>query len=193
MKYILFFLICLIIACSHTTTIRKNDFHEKKIEIPLVIHLNPNYISNINKFREELNKTYIILKNMGLILVVDSIKTDSPLIIKTHGIKKYRKFFKLIKNDKKIHVFFVYDIKDKTETKKSIVVGIMCENGTKKYITISKESSQTTLAHEIGHYFGLGHINNKKNIMDQDRTKDHYSFTHRQIKKIRRNVEREML
>jgi hypothetical protein len=44
------------------------------------------------------------------------------------------------------------------------------ENASRRYVIVSSEAMPTVLAHEMGHYFGLGHSSVRDNLMSYERS-----------------------
>ncbi len=71
-----------------------------------------------------------------------------------------------------INVFVVKSLRD-VDNNTSLLMGVhWAPQGdlTKHYVIVSSTASKTTLAHELGHYFGLPHLHVPDNLMSYVRT-----------------------
>ncbi len=70
-----------------------------------------------------------------------------------------------------INVFFVESLRD-VDNPDRYRMGVTWRKLTdlkKKYIVVASSARPTTMAHELGHYFGLDHTSVKNNLMSYDR------------------------
>lgn len=73
--------------------------------------------------------------------------------------------------EKEVNVFFVDSLRD-VDDPKLHRMGVTWRKLSKlsvKYIIVAASGSPTTMAHELGHFFGLDHVGQKNNLMSYDR------------------------
>lgn len=70
-----------------------------------------------------------------------------------------------------VNVFFVDSLRDVDDPKlhRMGVTWRKLSDLKAKYIIVAASGSPTTLAHELGHFFGLDHVGQKNNLMSYDR------------------------
>jgi hypothetical protein len=68
-----------------------------------------------------------------------------------------------------INVLVTSQLRDVDTSEEVYRMGVTWIGGGKKYIILSTAARATTLAHEIGHFFGLHHTKVKNNLMSYDR------------------------
>ncbi len=66
-----------------------------------------------------------------------------------------------------VNVFVVRQLRDVDEV--GLRQGVHWHVGPKHYVIVTSTSGRTTLCHELGHFFGLGHSDVLGNIMSYDR------------------------
>lgn len=90
-----------------------------------------------------------------------------------------------------VHVFLVDSIDDLSED--DHVVGLYHSKASRsctRIIVLTRDAKDNTLAHELGHFFGLNHVKQNDNIMHapMNERAEEASFTARQLRKIGRNA-----
>lgn len=103
---------------------------------------------------------------------------------------------RLAPTDGRIHIFVVDDLADK-DRKGGLISGVHWHyaGGKRKwrgrrYILVSRQSHIDTLAHELGHFFGLSHTRKKHTLMSSPRHVAAARFAPWQIRIIARNYKR---
>jgi hypothetical protein len=70
--------------------------------------------------------------------------------------------------DGTVHVFVVEKVADKD--KDGVIGGVTWMHGRRRYIIVSHDDAKDdTLAHELGHFFGLSHTTDPHDLMTSDR------------------------
>ena len=70
----------------------------------------------------------------------------------------------LAADDGTVHVFVVERVADKD--KDGVIGGVTWEHGRRRYIIVSHhDAREDTLAHELGHFFGLSHTDDPHDLM----------------------------
>jgi hypothetical protein len=70
--------------------------------------------------------------------------------------------------DGTVHVFIVEKLADKD--KDGVIGGVTWLHGRRRYIIVSRDDGKDdTLAHELGHFFGLSHTTDPHDLMTSDR------------------------
>ncbi len=94
---------------------------------------------------------------------------------------------------KLIHVFVVGRLDDVDE-KDAIAYGVTWRKDDRKYLIVSAEALERTLAHELGHFFGLPHSTYAISIMNKsNRTEpppEQRTFADEEIAEMRRHLAR---
>lgn len=86
-----------------------------------------------------------------------------------------------------VNVFFVDSLRD-VDDPKLHRMGVTWRKLTDlkaKYIIVAASGSPTTLAHELGHFFGLDHVGQKNNLMSYDRDGGTVFLTDPQLRVLR--------
>jgi hypothetical protein len=89
-----------------------------------------------------------------------------------------------------VSIFFVTSLRD-VDDPKNYRMGVTwrrLSDLTNKYIVVSSSARPTTMAHELGHYFGLDHTFVKNNLMSYDRDGGKVTLDPSQLQKIRRTA-----
>lgn len=179
MKY-LFFIIFIIISCLHISNKEHYENCYEKYTIPAVIHFNigPGPINLIKLYLDIAETSREFEKNNISLSFID-IKYDSPYEINYNSPNT-----EYLHDREVIHIYFVSNV---IQNKNPIIAGYHKRVSDKAFVVISDFSQPTTLAHEIGHFFGLDHVNNKDNIMDDQRqkTNPNLHFEDKQVNKIK--------
>lgn len=102
---------------------------------------------------------------------------------------KYEDLDEFLKyDDGNVHVFFVHEYIKFLQVQ---VAGVrFSENLCSQVIIITDKTSKTTLAHEIGHFFGLYHHSDHGNIMHSGKRDKWPLFNYSQINKMHANIEK---
>jgi len=68
-----------------------------------------------------------------------------------------------------IHVFIVGQLDD-VDSPGATIYGVTWRRQTRRYVIVSAQAWERTLAHELGHFFGLPHSHVVNDLMSYDRT-----------------------
>ena len=68
-----------------------------------------------------------------------------------------------------INVMFVASLRDIDVTEEVYRMGVTWTGPGARYVIVASAARETTLAHELGHFFGLQHVKTKNNLMSYDR------------------------
>lgn len=191
--FLLLFLFYCSISCSalkHNNTAKPSD---NIISFPVVFHIT--YQSDeeelIPKYWEEYSE--IAFSNNNIDLYIDEIIYDNP---PSEAYDHDYDFYENKVNDGRIHIFFIDEFYLYGEIRNTNGLHVHI-NYCRSVILIKRDTDKLTIAHEIGHFFGLEHFfDNQLNIMSSPffgRKKDAY-FLKWQIDKIIKDIyQREML
>ena len=70
-----------------------------------------------------------------------------------------------VTDDRTVHVFVVRRVADKDRAG-AVIGGVTWQHAHRRYIIVSRDDARDdTLAHELGHFFGLGHTRAADNLM----------------------------
>jgi hypothetical protein len=92
----------------------------------------------------------------------------------------------LAADDGTVHVFVVERVADKD--KDGVIGGVTWVHGARRYIIVSHtDGREDTLAHELGHFFGLSHTSDPHDLMTPQREPGG-TLTEAQLKAVKRHV-----
>jgi hypothetical protein len=95
-----------------------------------------------------------------------------------------------VKRDRTIHVFLVERLANKDRSG-SWIGGVHWRARGRRYIIVSRRGAlEDTLAHELGHYFGLRHTKDPRNLMTSPGRERPARLSRWQLRRIRRRVRR---
>ncbi len=124
--------------------------------------------------------------------IIDDIEKNLR-VKNTNNYVMHSKFYKMTREDPgALHVMIVDKI-ERPRSQKENIRGIMIKNEANAcfvYIAITQNASMLTLAHEIGHMFGLDHVDDHRNVMKTGARREDASFTKEQLNTIIKNYKR---
>jgi len=143
--------------------------------VTLIVHAPIDINDNVfdeNKIREHIAYAQSLFINSNIIFEKVIIVHDMPPynVIYNSQFENISIFHNLNSRSRNgIHIFIVNEIVDaKKYVKNKRIIGMQhskhqrsCQNT----IFITNDTNEQTFAHELGHYFGLRHINDTNNIM----------------------------
>lgn len=159
------------------------------IEMPIVFHVLAE--SDVDKILIVIAETEKKFESSRVSFPMYKIIFDVPMPIYNMDIEKdVDLFFNIVNEDHGyIHVFFVDSINSEdhgplagAETRRVLPCS--------KLILLTDLQSDDTLAHEIGHFFGLSHHKNVHNVMNGGSTRSdkHTSFSKKQREHMRNKM-----
>jgi len=179
-KIVFFLLIgcCNLSRYSHCETLTKQDD-----TIPIVLHLRSE--KDLDVATKLLSYPKKTLLAHGINVYIDRVifREEGELdIVGTPEMER-----STLDEDEKIHIFFIDSLYgDDGEQLYGLHVNF--SNRCKSYILIPDETTLSTIAHEIGHEFGLIHTEDRSNIMRSGERASDATFTKEQANIIREGM-----
>jgi hypothetical protein len=119
----------------------------------------------------------------------EALPKDAPLDVMTARERDALSAL-LPASDGRLHVFIVRRLANK-DLKGGWLAGVHWHAKGRHYLIISAaDSGPETLAHEMGHVFGLSHSRDKGNLMSQAPERDDTHLSPAQLQQIRRGIEK---
>ena len=116
-------------------------------------------------------------------LQLAEVKWDVPRTILTYDRLLFD-FRDLIDDRRTVHIFLVDSMRSST----GFVRGMHIASACKSVIILTDTAEPLTLSHEVGHYFGLDHVDNEWNVMKTGFRKRGAMFNKGQLKKMRHRI-----
>jgi len=176
------FLLIFAIFCGCAHNIDKSDFQT----VSIVVHARSEH--DVKKILPILLRhSEPVLLDARIKLEIIEIRYEIPeLDVTFSDLDKFADF-----DDGNIHVFFVHEYRKSLSNK---FAGIQySKNWTPcapQIILITDKTSWTTLAHEIGHFFGLDHSSDLDNIMHSGNRSKNADFNDSQIARMHHMINR---
>lgn len=168
-KYILLFILLTCLSCAHS---RKSLIGAGGQEISINMHLHVESTSHIDLYTNVPLFWGFIEKmvHFSSSIYEDVFEIKKVTMSFDNTLPKsadiFNRKFLNHKNDGYVHVYFIPKYYVSRYFEESFVGGYTSTGlGCKNFIIITEDASLSTLAHELGHYFGLHHHKNIKNIM----------------------------
>jgi hypothetical protein len=168
------------------------------VVLPLTVHLavdGENPVAErewIDAFIERANQLYAPVDVSFKVAKTPTFETPGPEITKVaerHALAEYAE------PDGSIHIFIVRRLADKKIPDKWIsgvhwrYKGKNRKLKGRRYIILSRQAVRVdTPAHELGHYFGLGHVKNSKSLMKPIPRDQDASLLKWQIRRVRKRL-----
>ena len=167
-------------SCHHTI----GTSHPDPINVSVVFHVRDqiDVIKNIPIMLEVCRKAF---EGTGIELTIMAIYTDVPE--RDVEWKGDASNFRAVMNEQGVvHVFLIDKAQDRSgDGLAGLQVSRHCDN----FILITNDQQEYTIAHEIGHFYGLIHIKNNRNIMHNG-SRINPSFNDRQINRMINHIKR---
>lgn len=172
----------------------------RDVELELIVYTNTTrpaggFVSDqVIAANNSLRNRGVRITNVTLVSLVGPV---SEALMRTHdSTGSDRDLFELVERDpSRVHVFVVDEILgEDSQVYRGLRVGIV-GNPCMSYIVLATDVrglTKTTLAHELGHMFGLSHVDavHDDNIMKGGRRQEDAQFTRKQLRRIRWGVRR---
>ena len=179
LKILVFISSFFLFSCSH---FQKN---EKNTNINIVIHLHEKDSFYNISYKWIFSK--MLLQNGNIKAELKNIEFNSNFEQINISQKDDLKKLTDLVNDNNIHIFFIKELK--SNNKKEVLRGFFYfRERCKKIILISDKANRSTIAHEIGHFFGLEHSTDSLNTMSTKQRKKNSKFNEKQLKFMKRQI-----
>ena len=171
------------------------------LEIPLTIHyatIDGKPVLNTNSVRESLDRANLALADFGIFVYVAEQKQLPNGLAQILDSDDRLMLADRADSNGSVHVFFVDRVALFSPRHGDSRVsgmhwryhGLHHKFRQREYLVVARDAPNTTLVHEIGHAFGLGHDRSEQNLMCSCRRGDAPSFTRRQGAKMRNGARR---
>lgn len=145
-------------------------------------------------FERSVRRTNEAFAAFGVSVQIDSVRLLPGGFAELHRYRQRRALARLAPPDGTIHVFVVDSldpfakirIGNKVRGMHWTYRGLRRAIRGREYLIVATDAPSTTLAHELGHLFGLPHSRSTQNIMCSCREGPDTSFTQSQGRRVRR-------
>lgn len=186
----------LVTACGPPPQAPQPADPEALIEVPLTVHVATERgapVVSDAQILATLKRTNVALAPYNMRVRVERVRTMSAGHTVVDGEPDRLELARRADRDGTLHVFFVnkvrMEIEDDADARLSGLhwryVGMRTQMHEREFVVVAEDAPTTTLAHEVGHAFGLEHHKSFENIMCSCRRGPDTLFTPRQGEQIR--------
>lgn len=172
----------LLAFCSCTASLLSR-YHQDAINVPVVFHVldKDEAEDDIATMMEYCRKAF---RGTNIYFEIVAVYEDVPMEDVPYETHSDNFVNLMVGEEGMVHIFVVHTA---TGRKNHSLAGLAVFRGCSNYILITDARRPYTIAHEVGHFYGLDHIPGEHNIMHSgDRQKPHFSKT--QIATMRRQM-----
>ena len=171
------------------------------VVVPLTIHVattNRMPVVSQRRVRDSIARANVELRHFGIELEVRAVEPLREGFSRVTGSDHRLRLAELAHRDGSVHVFWVervaLDSNDAQSTRVSGIhwryFGLRKRTRQREYVVVAHDAPLTTLVHELGHAFGLGHRRAASNLMCSCQRTDAPGFTARQGRMLRTGARR---
>ncbi|TPV95311.1 MAG: hypothetical protein B7733_10690 [Myxococcales bacterium FL481] len=164
--------------------------------VPLTIHVattNRAPVVSQRRMRESIARANAELRHFGIELEIRAVEPLREGYSRVTGADHRLALAELAHRDGSVHVFWVervaLDAQDEQNTRVSGIhwryFGLRKRTRQREYVVVAHDAPLTTLVHELGHAFGLGHRRAASNLMCSCQRSANPGFTARQGRLMR--------
>lgn len=175
-----------------TTSMSTSDM----LVVPLTIHVattNRMPVVSQRRMRDSIARANNELRHFGVELEIRAVEPLREGYSHVTGADHRLALAELAHRDGSVHVFWVervaLDANDEQNTRVSGIhwryFGLRKRTRQREYVVVAHDAPLTTLVHELGHAFGLGHRRAASNLMCSCQRTDAPGFTSRQGRMLR--------
>ena len=178
----------LLISCANAPNSSKQACSNKSLsntDISVVIHVRS--LSDLERASYLMEEPAKVFLSHGIKIHIDKIvfSNQSSIELDIVGTPDFRR--EGFEEDEKVHIFFINTLYGDDDDE-LYGLHVKTANRCKTYILIPDNTDILTIAHEIGHEYGLSHSHDRNNVMESGNRLEGATFTHSQIEIMKKEI-----